>query len=145
MRPSFLTAHTDFSPHWRETTPPANLTHRPPPKSQVTRRCCALKWFTLRVKQHTGVWREALDTELSGMHEPCSTDTCVTGRAQVSSRGSPGHRHTGSCGGNDGGASDAREVRRPTIPGQVPAESYPNPTRNTDPEPDRGGLGDPQF
>lgn len=145
MRPSFLTAHTDFSPHWRETTPPANLTHRPPPKSQVTRRCCALKWFTLRVKQHTGVWREALDTELSGMHEPCSTDTCVTGRAQVSSRGSPGHRHTGSCGGNDGGASDAREVRRPTIPGQVPAESYPNLTRNTDPEPDRGGLGDPQF
>lgn len=84
-------------------------------------------------------------TQLSGTRGPCSTDACVTGRAQVSSTGSPGHRHTGSCGGDDGGASDARKVRRPTTPGQAPAESYPNPTRNTDPEPGRAGLGDPQF
>lgn len=144
LRPSLLAAHTDFSPHWRETPPPAKLTHRPPPKSHVTRRCCAWNDSLCRLNK-TLVFGEKRWTQLSGTRGPCSTDACVTGRAQVSSTGSPGHRHTGSCGGDDGGASDARKVRRPTTPGQAPAESYPNPTRNTDPEPGRAGLGDPQF
>lgn len=63
------------------------------------------------------------------------------GGAHVSSTASSGHGHTGSYGGSDGGASNARKVRRPTSAGQVPAESYPNPPTTQTQSPTGEGWG----
>lgn len=63
------------------------------------------------------------------------------GGAHVSSRGSPGHGHTGSCGGNDGEASSASKVRCLSNPGQDLAESYPKPTTTQTQSPTGAGWG----
>lgn len=114
------------------------------PSLRVMHTCCALKWFTLQVKQHTCVseqhWTQSSDTR--GL---CSTDACVTGRGSRQQHGITRTRTHGRPWGQRWRSFQCEESQAPDKPWSGPSRVLSEPNRDTDPEPDRGGLGDPEL